>query len=96
MNQEIIDYFSENIDDIIIISLIIIALMVIFSMLNIDFNSNKNKHIEKVVTIENLENKQEKILLFCFIKLEKKTEHVFNDLEVLVHENQHFDGGYIK
>jgi hypothetical protein len=60
MNQEIIDYFSENIDDIIIISLIIIALMVIFSMLNIDFNSNKNKHIEKVVTIENLENKQEK------------------------------------
>ena len=60
MNKEIIDYFSENIDDIIIISLIIITLLVIFSMLNINFNSNTNKHIEKVVTIENLENNQSK------------------------------------
>ena len=58
MNQEVIDYFSEKIDVIIIISLIIIALLVLFSMLNINFNSSTNKHISKIVTIENLENKE--------------------------------------
>ena len=56
MSSIVIEYFKQNIDNIILVAILIITLLVIFAMLNVDFNPLVRKSLKKVVTIEPLQN----------------------------------------
>lgn len=51
------EYFKENIDDIILVSILILTVLVILSMLNVDFNPRVKRDFEETTIIEGLENK---------------------------------------
>lgn len=52
-------------------------------------------HKESKVKQETNKLTRKKILLFCFVALEKSRACVHHNLEEFVHKDQHFDGGYI-
>ncbi len=56
MTSLIIQYFKENIDNIILVAILFITLLVVFAILNVDFTPLVRKSLKKVVTIEPLQN----------------------------------------
>jgi secreted trypsin-like serine protease len=56
MTSVVIEYFKQNIDNIILVAILFITLLVVFAMLNVDFNPLIRKSLKKVVTIEPLQN----------------------------------------
>ena len=54
------DFFEENIVYIISVVVLILMLLLMFFATGINFNSNKNKYIKKIVTVETFEVKNAK------------------------------------
>lgn len=52
------DFFEENIVYIISVVVLILMLILIFFATDVNFNSNKKKHIRKIVTVEAFEEKK--------------------------------------
>ena len=62
MSSIVIEYFKQNIDNIILVAILFITLLVIFAMLNVDFTPLVRKSLKKVVTIEPFDNEKKKSL----------------------------------
>jgi hypothetical protein len=56
MSSVVIQYFKQNIDNIILVAILFITLLVVFAMLNVNFTPLVRKSLKKVVTIEPLQN----------------------------------------
>lgn len=65
-NSIALNYFKNNLSNIILGFIIIITLLVIFAMLNIDFNPLVRKSLKKVVTIEPMSNNFHKRMTTAF------------------------------
>ena len=60
MSSIVIEYFKQNIDNIILVAILFITLLVIFAMLNVDFTPLVRKSLKKVVTIEPFNDNEKK------------------------------------
>ena len=56
MSSVVIQYFKQNIDNIILVAILFITILVVFAMLNVNFTPLVRKSLKKVVTIEPLQN----------------------------------------
>ena len=56
MSSIVIEYFKQNIDNIILVAILFITFLVVFAMLNVDFTPLVRKSLKKVVTIEPFNN----------------------------------------
>ena len=79
---DIINFFKDNLEYIIIGSIFLLTILVIFNILNINFNdlSNKNlnNNIGKIVTIETMLNREPFDATFC--KKHETKPHKLNEL----------------